>query len=79
MVLTVHSAWHHSIAKDAPCVQDIIHSGKVIQTPMPNFGRPTPTESKQMLQDLDNEDSEYAANLAKYMAEKDMPRLRSKL
>jgi len=46
---------------------------------MPNFGRPTPTESKQMLQDLDNEDSEYAANLAKYMAEKDMPRLRSKL
>jgi len=79
MVLTVYSSWHHSIAKKAPCVQDIKNCGEAITTVEPIFAPPLHTESKQMLLDLDDEDSKYTANLAKYMAGKTWSCAHSKL
>jgi len=68
MGLMVYSSWHHSIAKKTPCVQDIKNSGEAVTTVEPISAPPAHTESKQMFLDLDDEDSEYTANLANYMA-----------
>jgi hypothetical protein len=68
MGLKVYSSWHNSIAKKTPCVQDIKISGEAVTTVEPISAPPVHTESKQMLLDLDDEDSTYIANLANYMA-----------
>jgi len=79
MVLVIYSVWHQSLTAGAPCNKMEKHSSVVINAQTPKCGHLANTESKRISHEVDEQDADYEANLARYMAEKEKFRACSKL